>query len=156
MVDSVNGKRMGNEPEISGRPTETMAYADAVETCFGKSFTISGRASRSEYWFFQIGILYFGLVLSPFLISIITDFFVGYFLLQILMITPLAILMIITIPANICVSVRRLHDLGKSGWMLLLMVIPLVNLILMILWFIVDAGQPHANSYGDVPTNTLE
>jgi uncharacterized membrane protein YhaH (DUF805 family) len=126
-----------------------MAYADAVETCFGKSFTISGRASRSEYWFFQIGILYFGLVLSPFLISIITDFFVGYFLLPIF-----TILMIITIPANICVSVRRLHDLGKSGWMLLLMVIPLVNLILMILWFIVDAGQPHANSYGDVPTNT--
>ena len=146
MVDSVNGKRMGNEPEISGRPTETMAYADAVETCFGKSFTISGRASRSEYWFFQIGILYFGLVLCPFLSFIITDFF--------MVTAPLVILMIIIIPANICVSVRRLHDLGKSGWMLLLMVIPLVNLILMILWFIVDAGQPHANSYGDVPTNT--
>jgi len=68
----------------------------------------------------------------------------------------ITVLILAFIPALICASIRRMHDNGKSGWMLLLMVIPLVNLILMILWFIVDAGQPHANQYGDVPTNTLE
>jgi uncharacterized membrane protein YhaH (DUF805 family) len=51
-------------------------------------------------------------------------------------------------------SVRRLHDTGRSGWMMLLGLIPLVGLILLLVWAISD-GQPMDNQYGAVPTNTL-
>jgi len=53
------------------------------------------------------------------------------------------------------VSVRRLHDTGKSGWMILIMMIPCIGIILWIVWMVED-GQAHDNAYGPVPTNTLE
>ena len=54
----------------------------------------------------------------------------------------------------ISVSVRRLHDLGKTGWMFLVVFIPFVGGILLLVWFVSD-GQAHDNAYGAVPTNTL-
>ena len=68
----------------------------------------------------------------------------------------ISILALAFLPASWTASIRRMHDTGKSGWMLLLLIIPIAGLVLMILWFIVDAGQPHANQYGDVPTNMAE
>ena len=48
------------------------------------------------------------------------------------------------------VAVRRLHDIGKSGWFLLLGLIPLVGGILLIIWFCQDS-QPGKNEYGVSP-----
>lgn len=128
------------QPVVTGRPASTMSLMDAAKTCFQKSITISGRASRSEYWMFQLtyGLTAFALIF--------VDMMLG---------TPLSLLILAFIPALFCVGIRRMHDIGKSGWMLLLFFIPFVNFILVIMWFIVDAGQPHANQYGDVPTNQL-
>ena len=56
---------------------------------------------------------------------------------------------------SLSVSVRRLHDTGKSGWMLLIMLIPCIGFILWLVWMIED-GQAHANAYGPVPTNLVE
>jgi uncharacterized membrane protein YhaH (DUF805 family) len=56
---------------------------------------------------------------------------------------------------SIAVAVRRLHDTGKSGWLLLIILIPCIGLILLIVWMVED-GQAHYNAYGPVPTNTLE
>ena len=53
------------------------------------------------------------------------------------------------------VSVRRMHDTGKSGWMLLILIIPCIGFILWIVWMVED-GQAHDNAYGPVPTNTME
>ena len=123
------------------RPMKIMSLMDAVKTSFQKSITISGRASRSEYWFFY---LTYWLTLF---VTVVIDGLLG---------TPLSLLAILAfLPAFFTLSIRRMHDIGKSGWMLLLMIIPLVNFVLAIMWFIVDAGQPHVNQYGDVPTNTL-
>jgi uncharacterized membrane protein YhaH (DUF805 family) len=113
---------------------------DAVKTCAQKSFTIEGRASRSEYWWFVLV-----LTIASILLDVI-DTSLG---------TPLSLLMLAMIPANITVAIRRLHDLGKSGWMLLLGIIPLIGALVLLYWFVSD-GQPHANDYGAVPTNTLE
>lgn len=55
----------------------------------------------------------------------------------------------------IAVTVRRLHDTGKSGWMFLIILIPCIGFILWIVWMVED-GQAHDNAYGPVPTNTLE
>ena len=128
-------------PEITGRPANKMPFGDAVKTCFSKSFTLEGRASRSEFWFFELAYLLaaFGLTAA--------DVALGG--------VGITILLLAFIPAGICASVRRLHDLGKSGWMILVSIIPLVGGIILLVWFVSD-GQPHANSYGDVPTNTAE
>jgi uncharacterized membrane protein YhaH (DUF805 family) len=56
---------------------------------------------------------------------------------------------------TIAVSVRRLHDTGKSGWMLLIIFIPCIGIILWIVWMVED-GQAHDNTYGPVPTNMME
>ena len=70
--------------------------------------------------------------------------------------TPLFLLVLALIPAMLCVTIRRMHDIGKSGWWLLISFIPLIGGLILLYWFIFDGGQPHANDYGAVPTNTLE
>ena len=129
-----------SEPNITGRPANKMPFMDATKTVIQKSFTIEGRASRSEYWWFILV-----LAIASILLDVI-DTSLG---------TPLSLLMLAMIPANITVAIRRLHDLGKSGWMLLLGIIPLIGVLVLLYWFVSD-GQPHANDYGAVPTNTLE
>ncbi|MBT92279.1 MAG: DUF805 domain-containing protein [Euryarchaeota archaeon] len=133
---------MMEQPEITGRSANTMQFMDAVKTCFKKSITISGRASRSEFWFF-----YLSSILAAVGLGVIDGLLGG---------VGISLLTLAFIPAGITACIRRLHDIGKSGWMILLFVIPLVNFVLFIMWFIVDAGQPHANQYGDVPTNMAE
>ena len=58
---------------------------------------------------------------------------------------------------NLAVTVRRLHDLGYSGWFILLVFIPCVGSIigLVILVFMMVEGQSQTNDYGTVPTNTI-
>ena len=59
---------------------------------------------------------------------------------------------------TVSVSVRRLHDIGKSGWWILLAIIPIVNFIgiFVILVFTLMEGEKQPNQYGKVPTNTIE
>lgn len=54
---------------------------------------------------------------------------------------------------GIAVGVRRLHDIGKSGWSILIGLIPIVGPIILIVWF-VQKGNPEANEYGEVPIQT--
>ena len=96
----------------------------------------SGRASRSEYWWFALASL---LVI---IVAAVIDGATGGFV-----VTLLAYLFII-IP-GLAVSVRRLHDTNRSGWYLLLNFIPLVGTILLFIWS-VTPGDKKANQYGPV------
>jgi uncharacterized membrane protein YhaH (DUF805 family) len=103
----------------------------------------NGRARRKEYWMFVLINIVFGLI------AIVLDRVFGmeseigygplYGLYTLAMFVP-----------NLAVSVRRLHDVGKSGWMLLIALIPIIGAI----WFIVltltgsDSGE---NQYGVNP-----
>ena len=130
-----------SEPDITGRPASKMSFMDSTKTCVQKSFTIEGRASRSEYWFF-----YLFLIIAQIGLGII-DGVAG---------TPLVFLLLALLPAIICAGIRRMHDIGKSGWWMLISLIPLIGILVFLYWFIFDGGQPHANQYGAVPTNILE
>ena len=60
---------------------------------------------------------------------------------------------------QIAVSVRRLHDIGKSGWFYLIGLIPVIGWIFVLVWFCTDS-QPGDNQYGPNPkennyTNTI-
>ncbi len=58
---------------------------------------------------------------------------------------------------NLSVTVRRLHDLGYSGWFIVLVFVPCLGSIIgiVILVFMVVEGQSQINNYGPVPTNTI-
>ncbi len=110
-----------------------MSFGEAISTCFSKYATFSGRARRSEYWYFTL----FNLILSG---------VVSIFKIQIL-VTLVSIALLLP---GLGVGVRRLHDIGKSGWYLLIGLIPVVGAILLIVWYCRDS-DPGSNAYGPNP-----
>lgn len=82
---------------------------DAVKVCFTKYATFSGRATRSEFWYFQLFLLLVNIALN--IMSLVSP---GFF-----MVISVLWGFGVMIPA-LAVAVRRLHDVGKSGWYVLL------------------------------------
>ncbi len=97
-----------------------------------------GRAGRAEFWWFLLANFIVSAILS--LLGQASTIFA-----VLGAIYGLAVL----IP-GIAVSIRRLHDTGKSGWFLLLYLIPLVGFIILIVFF-ATAGNPGVNQYGPPP-----
>ena len=143
-------------PEFSPRPQQMMGFMDALTTVFRNKYgTFSGRASRSEYWWSYLGIAVISMVLQ--IIGIVGGLALGSVnegLGALFGLAAFAGLLALLIP-SLSVNVRRLHDTGKSGWMLLILLIPCIGFILWLVWMIED-GQPHVNAYGAVPTNSLD
>lgn len=81
-----------------------MGFVKAVKTCFQKYATFSGRASRSEFWYFVL----FGLLLAQFRAMLFV-----YNSPITLLVDLISLVMFIP---NLAVGVRRLHDLNRSGW----------------------------------------
>ena len=96
----------------------------------------SGRAQRAEYWTFALLNIIFGCI-----IAVADTFISGGF---IYMAYGLGILI-----RALAVSIRRLHDVDKSGWCLLLAFVPVVQLILLV-WYCTDS-TPGDNQYGPNP-----
>ena len=114
-----------------------MGFSEAINTCFAKYATFSGRATRPEYWYWVLFTVVVGFVLG------IVQFAVWRMGGQIL---DLLFNVAILIP-SIAVGVRRLHDLDRSGWWLLLVLVPLVGAIILIVWMC-TRGTPGANRFG--------
>ena len=135
-------------PEYVPRPENLLGFADAVKNAIMNNYVnFTGRASRSEYWWF----LLFVWIVD--MITILADMIifgtpVGEGLLYLIGI------LVLVVPL-LSVEVRRLHDTGRSGWWVLIGIIPCIGLIVLIVWC-VQEGNAHVNAYGDVPTNTME
>lgn len=103
-----------------------------------------GRARRQEYWMF---------VLFNFIISFALGFTGGFLTAMtdsgIFGLLPMLYSLAVLIP-GIAVSVRRLHDTGKSGWYLLVSFIPLVGPLILLYFMVVDSA-PGNNQYGPNP-----
>lgn len=111
---------------------------------FKKYATFSGRAQRAEYWYFFLFyiLIFFGLTI----IDGITGSFnamTGMGLLGGLM------TLVLLIP-SISVGVRRLHDTGRSGWWLFIVLIPLIGAIVLLVFTLQDSS-PGNNTYGPNP-----
>ncbi|QYJ69193.1 DUF805 domain-containing protein [Flavobacterium litorale] len=100
-----------------------------------------GRARRSEYWYFVLFNIIVGIVLG----------IIDTYLLNMEDFSPLANIynLVILIP-SIAVSVRRLHDVGKSGWYYLLILLPIIGWIWLLVLFVTD-GDNGPNEYGEDP-----
>lgn len=117
--------------------------------CWVNNFiNFEGRARRREYWGF---ILFNFLIVIPISLALaLGSTFVSSAPLALLLTTLQIILsLIVTIP-NIAVSVRRLHDLGKSGWWMFLSLIPGIGGLILLVWFMLE-GNRHDNVYGPDP-----
>lgn len=97
----------------------------------------SGRARRAEYWWFALANLVVYVALSLIIGGVSEG--LGSLL-------SLVYYLGVLVP-SIAVSVRRLHDVGKSGWFLLLALIPIVGAIILIVWAATDS-QRGSNQYG--------
>lgn len=108
----------------------------------------SGRAQRAEYWFFTLFYLIFFLALS--LIDGAAGLFNAEYGLGLLG-GLFALAMIIP---SIAVTVRRLHDTSRSGWWLLISLIPLIGGIVLLVFVCLDS-TPGTNAYGPNPKETV-
>lgn len=104
----------------------------------------TGRARRKEYWMFVL----FNIIFA--IIAMILDNVLGlawgepgygpiYLLYALFVFIP-----------GLAVAVRRLHDINKSGWMILVSLIPIIGAIWLLVLFVMD-GTPGANQYGPNP-----
>lgn len=116
-----------------------MTLQESFSTCMKKYTDFSGRATRSEYWWF---------VLAQLLIGFGIGFIGG--LLGINIDGLSLIVMLVMFLPGLAVAVRRLHDIGKSGWLYLLIFIPLIGALVLIYWF-VQPSASETNEYGEAP-----
>lgn len=128
-----------------------MTFIEAVESCMIKKWsTISGRASRSEYWWFTLFITIAGLAIGIVcvLLAVAMAAKENYAVLFGAMLGLLGIMFTVAIlPPSICVSVRRLHDIGRSGWWYLINAVPYIGGIVFFIFTLLPS-QPEENEYG--------
>jgi len=102
---------------------------NAISTCFNKYATFTGRASRNEFWYFYLFYI-IALIAGMIIDASIGTSFVQYLAILVLWLPMLA------------AEVRRMHDVGKSGWFIL---VPFYNLVLLC-----TSSNPGSNKYGDL------
>ncbi|HZP75570.1 MAG TPA: DUF805 domain-containing protein [Pseudolabrys sp.] len=116
-----------------------MDFGTAVKTCFSKYATFSGRAPRSEYWWFTLAVVIVNVVLR--LVDHLAFEEAGV----LSGLWSLAILL-----PSLAVGARRLHDLDRTGWWLLLIFVPILGWIILLIWDCTP-GTKGANQYGPDP-----
>lgn len=141
-----------------------MSFIESIRTVLSKYAVFNGRARRSEFWWYYLAlmivesVLYFVLVvpgLTAFTTATMEASLAGTAAPAmpgslaagqlIMSLVALALLL-----PTLGVSVRRLHDTDRSGFWVLLGLIPLVGTIILIVWW-ASAGTPGPNQYGPDP-----
>lgn len=102
-----------------------MTFTESIKACFSKYADFSGRASRSEYWWFFLFIVLAGAVLSILNNKLASVFYLA------------------TLVPSIAAATRRLHDTDRSGWLQLLALIPLLGWIAVIYLLAQPAREPN-------------
>ena len=112
-----------------------MSLSTAIAACFGKYATFSGRASRSEYWWF----LLFVVVVNMLLTVLDSTLFNGQQILS-------GVWSLATVLPVMAVMIRRLHDTNRSGWWWLIE-LTVIGVIPLFIW-LCRAGDVLPNRFG--------
>ncbi len=148
-----------NMNENYQQPTHSMGFVEAIKVCFSKYVTFSGRASRSEYWWWTLFNVLISMVLnmfSPDATELVqytssgdfTDLMAfygahsGFYSLS--FIVWLALLL-----PSLAVTARRLHDIGCSAWWMLLYFTCIGGIAIFVMTLL--PSQHYPNQYGPVP-----
>ena len=109
-----------------------------------KYAVFDGRAQRAEYWYFVLFSIIISIVLG------FIDFSIGTFDEKAGVGLLSGIYALAVFIPSIAVGVRRLHDTNRSGWWILIGLIPIVGFIVLFVFFVIDSDQS-ANQYGSNP-----
>jgi uncharacterized membrane protein YhaH (DUF805 family) len=115
-------------------------YLDVLK----KYAVFDGRARRKEYWMFFL----INIVIT--LVLILIDSLIGTFSSQAGLGLLSGLYSLAVLLPSIAVTVRRLHDTGRSGWWIIVGLIPLIGGIVLLIFMVLDS-QPGANQYGPNP-----
>jgi uncharacterized membrane protein YhaH (DUF805 family) len=125
--------------EATAEPILERSPIDYYIGAFRKYADFSGRATRSEYWWFYLVTIAVSILIS---------------ILESILNIPFGLISVIyglvSVIPTLALLVRRLHDTGKSGWFLLILVIPFLGIILFVISIFTDS-TPGANKYGPNP-----
>ena len=120
-----------------------VSFKEAVVRALTQNYcNFSGRASRSEYWWFYL----FTCIVS-WVVSIVVSLFSSD--LSTMYIASMVVGLAFLLP-SLGIAVRRLHDIGKSGWWMFISLIPLIGAIILLVWWCKDS-QMEPIEYGPVP-----
>ena len=105
-----------------------MNFGEAIKSVFSNYANFKGRARRSEYWYFVLFNILVSLVLS------------GLTLISPKLNILNSIYSLVVFIPGLAVAVRRLHDIGKSGWTYLIVLIPAIVLVILSAFVVVATG----------------
>jgi uncharacterized membrane protein YhaH (DUF805 family) len=132
-----------------------MGFMEAVRSGFGNYVTFSGRARRSEYWFWVLFVIIISAiaigidgVINPDLVT--TTSGDGMYGVAATGGIVSAIVSLALFLPGLAVSIRRLHDLDRSGWWLLIILIPLIGAIVLLVFYCTE-GTKGSNRFGEDP-----
>lgn len=103
----------------------------------GNYLNVEGRARRTEYWMFVL--VYIGMAI----VASIIDAMLGISILS-------GLVVLVHVIPTITVGVRRLHDINRNGWWLLVSLVPLIGWIIALYWAVKE-GDAASNAYGHSP-----
>jgi uncharacterized membrane protein YhaH (DUF805 family) len=118
-----------------------MGFGQAISAGFSNYVNFRDRASRSEYWFWILFIIIADVVAG------IIDAVLGIQLVT-------GIFGLVTLLPNIAIAIRRLHDLDRTGWWILLGFIPIIGWIILLIWY-VTKGTDGPNRFGPDPLGLI-
>ncbi len=126
-----------------------MSFQEAVRICLQQRYAeFSGRSRRSEFWFF---VLFSAIVRT--IANVVDAILHTNYANNVGGLVSTLVFLALVVP-SLAVSVRRLHDTGRSGWWLLIGLIPLVGIIVLIVWWAQDSHPD--NQYGPNPKGYAE
>ncbi|MGS0892656.1 DUF805 domain-containing protein [Burkholderia stagnalis] len=126
-----------------------MNFTEAVRAVFNQYAKFEGRARRAEYWYFALLTAVVSIVCQ--VVAMAGQGGSAFALLP--AIVALVVSLALVVP-SIAVTVRRLHDTGRSGWFLLIAFIPVVGGIILLVWMCAR-GTEGPNRFGADPIQAV-
>lgn len=130
-----------------------MTMITAVRTCLGRYADLTGRARRAEYWWFYLAtflavaaVVIVGAILVA-IVGAVSDT-AGGVVSVLFTVVYVAVALGVVVP-TLAVGARRLHDTDKSGWWLLIGLVPFGGIVLVVFWVL--EGTPGPNRFGPSP-----
>jgi uncharacterized membrane protein YhaH (DUF805 family) len=113
-----------------------MSFGTAISTCFSQYATFSGRARRSEFWWFY---LFASLcIVAAAVLDVVLETGFIYPIVALALLIPI-----------LAAGTRRLHDIDRKGLWWLIALVPFGGIVLIVFW--ATEGHPQTNSYGEPP-----
>lgn len=121
-------------------PTVSYNFVSSVTSCLKRYVQFSGRACRSEYWYWQLALFIIGFVVG------IIEIAMGYGEES----SPIgSIINLALFLPSLAVFVRRMHDIGRSGWNFFWSFLPIIGWIILLVYCCKPSSEP--NQYGEGP-----